>query len=118
MLLIIFFSVCNKAYGQTQNAPPTKEFTVVFEQITPNQHAQIRAFYIQYSGYVQHSISKQNTESTVVVYTSSAPIELLVNNFTKTAEHLNMKVLVRGANSHISIRFIQQKTTQLPYKEW
>ena len=94
------------------------EYEVIFEQISPKQHAEIRAFYTQYSGYSQHAIVSQNTETTVVTYKSEASIDLLVNNFSKTTEYLGMHVLVRGVNNTISIRLVQLDSKSLPYKEW
>lgn len=112
------FSLFNKAYGQLPQATKIEEFTIVFDKITPSQHAKINTFYTQFSGYQQHTISQQTSESTIVSYISNAPIELLVNNFIKTAQHLDMEVLVRGANSQINLRFIKQNNKSLPYKEW
>ena len=117
VLLLCCFIVC-KTHGQTLSAAPIEEFTITFDQITPTQHAQIRGFYTQYSAYKKHSITTQNADSTIITYQSGAPIALLLNNFSKTAEHLGMEVLIRSANANISIRLIQQKPKQLPYKEW
>jgi hypothetical protein len=118
LFLMFCFSLFNKAYGQLPQATKIEEFTIVFDKITPSQHAKINTFYIQFSGYQQHTISQQTSESTIVSYISNAPIELLVNNFIKTAQHLDMEVLVRGANSQINLRFIKQNNKPLPYKEW
>jgi hypothetical protein len=118
LLLILCFSFCDKAYGQLPQANKLENFTIAFEKFTPSQHAKISAFYIQFSGYKQHTLITQTSESTVVSYISNAPIDMLVNNFMKTAQYLDMEILVRGANSQISLRFIKQKDKSLPYKEW
>lgn len=118
LFLILCFSFGDKAHGQLKQATKAKKFTIVFEKITPSQHTQISAFYIQFSGYKEHTLSTQTSELTVVSYISNAPIELLVNNFIRTTQHLDMEVLVRGANLQINIRFIKQNNKPLPYKEW
>lgn len=129
MCLIIFIPSVHAAYSQFQSTvfksqtmvdgvALTIEYNISFEQITPSQHAKIMSFYTQYSGYNSHTIASQNTEATVVHYVSSAPVELLLNNFSKTAEYLGMQVLVRGDNATISIRFIKLNPKSLPYKQW
>lgn len=129
MCLMLFLIAASAAYGQTRSAAfknhstidrdlSTIEYKITFEQMMPSQHAKMKTFYTQYSGYNRHIIASQNDKATVVAYISKAPLELLVNNFTKTAEYLGMQVLVRGANASISIRFIQLNSKSLPYKQW
>ena len=94
------------------------EFTVVFEQISPEQHAKISSFYTHYSGYNEHFMYSQNNDKTVVKYVTNASIDILMNNFSKTADYLGMKVLVRGNSGTISIHFVELNVNSLPYKEW
>jgi len=108
----------NEVASGTELASKIIEYEVLFERVSPQQHASISAFYKQYSGYVQHVLISQSPDLTTIIYKSVAPIDLLMNNFSKTAEYLGMQVLIRKANRIISIRLMRLNTSSIPYKEW
>lgn len=93
-------------------------YSIRFSQFTPSQISQIQTFMRQYSGYQQQSLVAQSADTTDIEYTSTAQLNILLNNIQKTNEYLGFTVLTRSADAKIEVKFIRLTAQSLLYKEW
>lgn len=96
----------------------TISLTLEFEGFSPQEVSKFAAYYREYSGFKSEQVMSQTSSVTILLYTSHASKELILNNLQKTADINGFNVLMRSVDNRVHVRLLSKTENSLNYREW